>query len=29
VRGMDVRSSYVLTVPVLVRCDPTTGSCLS
>jgi hypothetical protein len=28
-RGMDVRSSYVLTVPVLVRCDPTTGSCIS
>jgi hypothetical protein len=28
-RGMDVRSSYVLTAPVLIRCDPMTGSCLS
>lgn len=28
-RGMDVQSSYVLTAPVLVRCDPMTGSCLS
>ncbi len=29
VRGMDVRSSYVLGVPLLVGCDPSSGLCLN